>query len=236
MSGITAILSPLFAFYDAVFQPVLAFGPYISLFFFSTLLAALFSVIYWWLLDIERADRIKNKISKYQDRMKEARENDEEEKASEHFKKTLQLNQKFMMLNMKPMLVTMIFVALLFPWLGATYGPTIQMDQINETSFEGTMTFAGQDEVIQAFETEDSMEYRIAGETFTDNIIRAYGMDWQITSFEKTDTGAELRANGRFVDLPVTLPLIGDAFNWLGFYILIVMPMTFAFRKLLGVH
>lgn len=236
MTGITSILAPLFAFYDTIFQPVLALGPHISLFLFSALLAGLFSVIYWLFLDIDRADRIKKKISKYQDRMKEAREEDEHEKASKHFKKTLQLNQKFMMLNMKPMLATMVFVALLFPWLGATYAPTTHLDSVNESAYSGTFEFAGNQVPVEAFNRSGQIEFTLGGETFTDNIINAHGLDWQVTSFEKTDAGAEFRANGRFVELPFSLPLIGDAFNWLGFYILVVMPLTFIFRKLLGVQ
>lgn len=235
MAGITSILTPLFEFYNALFQPLLQFGPYPSLIFFSTLLAALFSVIYWFLLDIERADRIKEKINKYQDRMKEAREEDEQDKASKHFKKTLELNQRFMMLNLKPMLATMVFVALFFPWLGNTYAPTIEMDSFNETGFNGTIDYAGEEVTVNAINNSGDMQF------FTDGNenVRAYGLDWEVTSFEQVqgqNHDAELKINGRFVDLPFSIPLAGEAFNWLGFYILIVMPMTFIFRKLLGVQ
>ena len=235
MAGITSILTPLFEFYNALFQPLLQFGPYPSLIFFSTLLAALFSVIYWFLLDIERADRIKEKINKYQDRMKEAREEDEQDKASKHFKKTLELNQRFMMLNLKPMLATMVFVALFFPWLGNTYAPTIEMDGFNQTGFNGTIDYAGQEVTVNAINNSGEMQY------FTDGNenVRAYGLDWEVTSFKQVQSqshDAELKINGRFVDLPFSIPLAGEAFNWLGFYILIVMPMTFIFRKLLGVQ
>lgn len=235
MAGITSILTPLFEFYNALFQPLLQFGPYPSLIFFSTLLAALFSVIYWFLLDIERADRIKKKINKYQDRMKEAREEDEQDKASKHFKKTLELNQRFMMLNLKPMLATMVFVALFFPWLGNTYAPTIEMDSFNETGFNGTIDYAGEEVTVNAINNSGEMQY------FTDGNenVYAYGLDWEVTSFKQIQSqshDAELKVNGRFVDLPFSIPLAGEAFNWLGFYILIVMPMTFIFRKLLGVQ
>lgn len=235
MAGITSILTPLFEFYNALFQPLLQFGPYPSLIFFSTLLAALFSVIYWFLLDIERADRIKEKINKYQDRMKEAREEDEQDKASKHFKKTLELNQRFMMLNLKPMLATMVFVALFFPWLGNTYAPTIEMDSFNETGFNGTIDYAGEEVTVNAINNSGEMQY------FTDGNenVYAYGLDWEVTSFKQVQSqshDAELKVNGRFVDLPFSIPLAGEAFNWLGFYILIVMPMTFIFRKLLGVQ
>ena len=235
MAGITSILTPLFEFYNALFQPLLQMGPYPSLIFFSTLLAGLFSVIYWFLLDIERADRIKEKINKYQDRMKEAREEDEQDKASKHFKKTLELNQKFMMLNLKPMIATMVFVALIFPWLGNTYAPTVEMNQFNDTGFNGTIDYAGEQVTVNAINNSGNMQF------FTDGNenIKAYGIEWEVSSFNEVEASthdAELKINGVFVNLPFSIPLAGEAFNWLGFYILIVMPMTFIFRKLLGVQ
>ena len=137
------LLAPLFSFYDSVFQPLLAAGPYVSLGFFSAALAALFAVIYWFLLDVERADEIKDKLNKYQDKMKEARENDNDDEASKHLKKTLQLNQKFMMLNIKPMLATIVFVGLFFPWLGNTYAPNVDMNQTDNSTFTGQLQYAG---------------------------------------------------------------------------------------------
>lgn len=238
MAGINAILAPLFEFYNTLFQPLLSAGPYVSLGFFSVLLAGLFSVIYWLLLDIEKADRIKEKIDKYQDRMQEAREEDEHEKASSHFKKTLKLNQKFMMLNMKPMIATMVFVALIFPWLGATYAPTIQMTQMNDTAYNGTLSYAGQQRTVEALNQSGDMQFRAEGELSADN-IRAIGLTWQVTSFNTVQSqahDAELKVNGKFIGLPVNLPLVGNALNWLGFYIVIIMPMTYIFRKLLGVQ
>ena len=238
MAGINAILAPLFEFYNTLFQPLLSAGPYVSLGFFSMLLAALFSVIYWLLLDIDKADRIKEKIDKYQDRMQEARENDEQEKASSHFKKTLKLNQKFMMLNMKPMIATMVFVGLFFPWLGATYAPTIEMNQMNDTAYNGTLEYANQEAAIQALNQSGNMQFRAEGNFSADN-IKALGLNWEVSSFNAVQGqthDAELKINGRFIDLPFSLPLAGESLNWLGFYIVIIMPMTYIFRKLLGVQ
>lgn len=241
MAGIGTILAPLFAFYNTLFQPLLALGPYVSLGFFSVVLAGLFSVIYWWLLDIERADEIKDKLNDYQDKMKEARENDKHDKASEHLKKTLQLNQKFMMLNMKPMIATMVFVGLFFPWLGATYAPTLQMDQTNNTTYQAPLEYAGQEKIITAHNTEDQGVKVTSGATTAgiNGEVEAFDMQWQVLNFNTVESethDAELKLNAEFLKLPFSLPFIGNALNWLGFYILIVMPLTFMFRKLLGVQ
>ncbi len=240
MAGIGSILAPLYSFYNTLFQPLLVMGPYVSLGFFSVVLAGLFSVIYWWLLDIERADEIKDKLNDYQDKMKEARENDEHDKASDHLKKTLQLNQKFMMLNMKPMIATMVFVGLFFPWLGATYAPTIQMNQTDNATYQGQLNYAGQDTLITAQNTSSGIQVSSEGSTAgIKGEIQAFNMQWQVINFNTVDVDthdANLKLNAEFLKLPFSLPLVGGALNWLGFYILIVMPLTYIFRKILGVQ
>ena len=237
---ISQLMAPLFAFYNTIFQPLLVMGPYISLGFFSAALAGLFAVIYWVFLDIEKADEIKEKLNKYQDKMKEAREDDKHDKASKHLKKTLQLNQKFMMLNMKPMIATIVFVGLFFPWLGNTYAPTIQMNETANNTFTGNMHYAGQSANMTVENTSEQIEV-ISGST-TAGIkgdIEALDVTWQVSSFDKAQSethDAKLRLNAKFVPLPVSLPFVGDALNWLGFYFILIMPLTYLFRKALGVQ
>jgi uncharacterized membrane protein (DUF106 family) len=233
------LLAPLFSFYDSVFQPLLAAGPYVSLGFFSAALAALFAVIYWFLLDVERADEIKDKLNKYQDKMKEARENDNDDEASKHLKKTLQLNQKFMMLNIKPMLATIVFVGLFFPWLGNTYAPNVDMNQTDNSTFTGQLQYAGN---TQELKVSNESSVLVESGNSTAGIkedIEVLDVRWQVAGFQRLqgeDSDARLKLNAEFVPLPVSLPFVGNALNWLGFYFILIMPLTYVFRKLLGVQ
>ena len=233
------LLAPLFSFYDGVFQPLLAAGPYVSLGFFSAALAALFAVIYWFLLDVERADEIKDKLNKYQDKMKEARENDNDDEASKHLKKTLQLNQKFMMLNIKPMLATIVFVGLFFPWLGNTYAPNVDMNQTDNSTFTGQLQYAGN---TQELKVSNESSVLVESGNSTAGIkedIEVLDVKWQVAGFQRLqdeDSDAQLKLNAEFVPLPVNLPFVGNALNWLGFYFILIMPLTYVFRKLLGVQ
>lgn len=245
MVSIQGILTALFGFYDTVFQPVLSLGPYLSLAVFSGMLAAVFSIIYWILLDIEKNKKLKEKISNTQEKMKEARKNDNTDKASDHMQKTMELNQKMMMLNFKPMIATMVFVGLIFPWLGATFAPTIEMTQTDNTTFSGNFTFAGETtDITVVNETEPVLQ--IDGEEVKegDNFTK-HGIDWTFQRFGGGGggflglTGSEgvtTKLAAVFVPLPFSIPLAGSALNWLGFYILIAMPLTFIFRKALGVQ
>jgi len=233
------LLAPLFSFYDSVFQPLLAAGPYVSLGFFSAALAALFAVIYWFLLDVERADEIKDKLNKYQDKMKEARENDKDDEASKHLKKTLQLNQKFMMLNIKPMLATIVFVGLFFPWLGNTYAPNVDMNQTDNSTFTGQLQYAGN---TQELKVSNESSVLVESGNSTAGIkedIDVLDVKWQVAGFQRLqdeNSDARLKLNAEFVPLPVSLPFVGNALNWLGFYFILIMPLTYVFRKLLGVQ
>ncbi|MFB6199865.1 MAG: EMC3/TMCO1 family protein [Candidatus Nanohaloarchaea archaeon] len=237
------ILPLLYQFYGTVFQPLLAIGPYISLGFFSTMLALAFSLIYFLLVDREKMDEIKDKLSEHQEKMNEAKKNDEDDKSSEHMKKTMELNQKMMKLNLKPMIGTMVFVALIFPWLSHVYAPSIKMNHTGNNTFTGNLEYAGQNKQITVKNTSTpqilvgSQNATIGGD------IKAFNIEWDVKQFGEKNKGffseggyTHLKLNAKFIKLPFSIPLAGTALNWLGFYMIIIMPLTYIFRKLLGVQ
>jgi len=239
LSQIQSILAGLFTFYDAIFQPLLAMGQYYSLAFFSIALAGTFSLIYWRFLDIERQQELKDKLNKQQEKMKEARKNDNTEKVSEHMSKSMELNQKFMMLNFKPMLVTMLFVGLFFPWIGGTFSPNIQLEDSNGV-YTGELEYASNSVPVEV-ENGDNPILRVGGqEVETGETFEAHGMTWEFKNAGEnggwfSPDGYSASVAAVFVPLPFDIWYVGSALNWLGFYILMAMPLTFAFRKMLGI-
>lgn len=231
----------LFELYDQLFLPILTMGPYAALFVFSAALAGIFSLIYWKFLDIERKNEIKEKLNDKQEKMKEARKNDESEKASEFMQETMKLNQKMMKLNIKPMIVTMLFVALIFPWLSATYSPNIYLEEADDNIFEGEFSYASSSmDVIVDNSTEDLNVTLGSQDRSMGDSIDFQGITWRLDRFGENGgffsrEGVSLRLKAEFIPLPFDLWYIGSALNWLGFYILIAMPLTFIFRKSLGV-
>lgn len=242
VEAIATLLTTLYGFYNFMFQPLLSTGPYIALGTFSASLALIFSLIYWWLLDIEKADEIKSEIKEHQEKMKEARKEEDPDDASNYMQKTMEKNQELMMLNLKPMIATMVFVALIFPWLGATFAPTIPMEQ-QGNMFVGQFEYAGQSTEIVVDNSTNPPNVGINDQkTNVSGKIKAYGLEWRVTGFKHSNNGffsmnegMVLKLNGIFVNLPFSLPLAGEALNWLGYYILVAMPLTFVFRKMLGV-
>ncbi|MFT4868493.1 MAG: uncharacterized membrane protein (DUF106 family) [Colwellia polaris] len=241
---IYSILTTLFGFYDAIFQPLLAQGPYISLGVIAAGLAVIFSLLYWLFLDKEKRDEIKEKLDKQQEKMKEAQK-DENKDASEHMKKTFELNRKFMMVNFKPSIATMVFVALLFPWLGATYAPAVELQQTGNNTgvFEGNFTYAQQNTPVVVDNTTGNVSIRIDGEEYSEGgAFHQHGIQWRINNFKyqsgglTSAEGYRLKVSAEYIQLPFSIPFAGTALNWLGFYIIILMPLSILFRKLLGVQ
>ncbi|WP_414836558.1 EMC3/TMCO1 family protein [Candidatus Nanohalococcus occultus] len=244
VAELAPILTALYSFYNVVFQPLLALGPYASLGFFSVCLAGLFSLIYWHFLDIEKADKLKEKMSHHQDKMKEARSNDKTDKASKHMQKSMEVNQELMKENFKPMIGTLLFVTLIFPWLGATFAPTVQLAETSPGMYEGNLTFGEQTSLITVNNSTGTPVVEYNGQQAkVGEYFDASGVTWDVKKVgEKSPgllssyEGKFVKVNAMFVKLPFNIPILaGNELNWLGFYILIAMPLTYVFRKLLGV-
>lgn len=239
---INTILTTLFGIYDAAFQPLLAQGPYISLAVIAAMLAAAFSLLYWLILDKERRDEIKEKLDKQQKKMKKAQKADDKD-ASEYMKKSFELNRKFMMINFKPSIATMVLVALIFPWLGATYSPAINLQETGNNTFQGNFTYAQQQTPLTVNNATENVTIQIEDQQYAvGDVYKAHGIDWRIADFYykeggfTTTEGYKLKMSAEFIQLPFSIPFAGDEFNWLGFYIIILMPLSILFRKLLGVQ
>jgi len=234
----------LFGFYSTIFQPLLAQGPYISLGIIAAGLAFAFSILYWIFLDKEERDRIKEKLDKEQEKLKEAQK-DEDKDASEHMKNSFELNKKFMLVNFKPSIATMVLVMLIFPWLGATYSPAVELHQTDNQSqlFEGNFTYANQATPVAVNNSTGNATIEIEREEYSEgDKFEAYEIQWLIKDFRYSEDsitkteGHKLKLSSEFVQLPFSIPFAGDELNWLGFYIVILMPLSILFRKLLGVQ
>lgn len=245
MAGtLTAFLTTLYGFYSTVFSPVLSLGPYASLAIFSTGLAAVFSIIYWMFLDIEKQNELKEKINEYQEKMKEARKEGDTDDASDHMQKTMELNQKMMFLNFKPMIATMLFVGLFFPWLGSTYAPSIPVTGNATGNYTAELEFGPDAVPINVDNTTGEPQVTVNGQQVnTGETVNAHGTEWELTKIGdskngifSTSSGKIVKLNAEFIELPFSIPFAGKALNWLGFYIILAMPLTYIFRKLLGVN
>jgi len=254
----TPLVKPLFPVLDAVFGVFLTqFGPdlgsQLALGAMSILMAAIVSLVYALLIDKERFNEIREKQSAYQDKIKEARDEGEMEKANKLLQENMGMQKEFMKVSMKPIIGSMLLFFLMIPWVLNTFVPVQQfspmadttgLNQTVEGAWSGELSYYnGQYRLGEAQihnHTDGSVTLVHDGETyFGGDKITLDGLRFQIGAIDlPADEGgdAEVKLSHVFLPLPVGLPLAGDSFEWLGFYIIFQIPFTFLFRKMLGVQ
>ncbi|WEL19626.1 EMC3/TMCO1 family protein [Candidatus Nanohalococcus occultus] len=229
---ISTMVSNLYAAYSTVFQPLLALEHHIGLGIFAVTLAGFYSVIHWYIGDHEKIKRIEERMNEHQSKAQAA---EDEQKTARHQKKAMSLQQKMMVVNFKPILVIMLVSILFFPWLRATYSPTVNMNRTSNHTYRGSLNYAGrEDQLIVRNVSKPVLELRDqkaeVGESFY-----AVGSRWQLQKFKTDGRQAKLSLNADFLDLPFSLPLAGSAINWLGYYLLLSIPASNISRRLLGI-
>ncbi|MFB6115647.1 MAG: hypothetical protein ABEK04_05195, partial [Candidatus Nanohalobium sp.] len=108
-------------------------------------------------------------------------------------------------------------------------------------TFAGNLSYAGNTAQLQVENTTKGITVKHNGNNASlHGNIKALGITWEVMGFnekassEKAD--AVLNLNAVFVPLPGNYPFVGGALNWLGFYIILMMPLSYIFRKALGVQ
>ncbi|MDY6771501.1 MAG: EMC3/TMCO1 family protein [Candidatus Nanohaloarchaea archaeon] len=245
--AIIPLLAPTFPLFDLVFGPFfalfdLSIAPQLALGALSILLAALVSVVYYIMIDKEKYDRIKQKQQKYQDKIKEAKENDEMDKVNKYISENMKLQKDFMKVSLKPILGSMLLFFLFMPWVLHTFVPvtTLQPAQQGD-GYTGNLTFLdGQynlGELQATAQNNDTYILQHGNETYREgNMMKIRGMSWQVQNIQVQDSEAAVKLSLSFLHLPFSLPLAGDSLEWLGFYIIFQLPFTFIFRKMLGLQ
>lgn len=237
-----AFTRPLFPYtFDLVLGPLLGIGSpltgaRITVAVVSVLLSGLLSLLYYWLMDLDAYEEFKEKRETLQDKMQEARDEGNTEEASEYTKKMMELNMENMRLMLKPMLVSMVLFFLILPWMYTTFNPIVAMQPV-DSAFEGTLQFNGAATPMNVEQRGNESVVVVDGAAVgTGERFLMGDMPWKVQSITINDEGAEVKMAAEIVQLPVSLPLVGDELGWLGSYILIVIPLTYAFRKKLGIQ
>lgn len=225
---IDAFISQLFGFYNQLLTPILRLEPHLALGVFALTLSAVYSIIQWYIGDHE-------KISELQDKMEERRRNTGERSEEDNQQNLLSLQRELMFENFKPMAFIMIVGILFLPWIRATYAPNVNLNKTSNSSYVGELEFAGSQTAVHVDSTEATKVSIEDKETALRGELNALGVDWQVISFESSEEGGSLQLNADLIDLPVEIPVVGEAINWLGFYILLSIPFSRLFRKLLGI-
>lgn len=240
------LLEPTFPVFNAVFSPIFEFLPFVtaaqaSLGGLSMIIALFISVLYLVLIDQDKYDRVKARQEKLQEKYKEAQKDEDMEKANKFMKKSFEAQMEFMKISFKPIIASMLTFFVLMPWVIFTFSPVVELDQVQNGTYEGDFSFMDGTEdlgTVRLIENQNTtvIEHGEGSSELGGEIKIDDAGIWQVAGMNTDGETATARLAFSFVHLPFGLPLAGDALEWLGFYIIFQLPFTFIFRRLLGVN
>ena len=226
----------LYNIIETVCAPFIAMGPIYAIAAISTFISLLLSISYKLLVNQNKVKYIRTELKELKTKMNAAKKKGKEKELKTLFDKSLKLNNQQLMLNMKPLMASMVLITLFLPWLSHAYGDISANLEDNKGIYtykdiKENFTIAQNTEATITFENpelgalKDGAEINIGDRT---HIIEIEKKDDKINS---------VKFKGFTADLPFTLPIFNkNTVGWLGLYIIISMPTTFLFRKILNVQ
>lgn len=201
-------------------------NPVIAVTLYSIVILILINVLYKFLINQNEAKNIKERQKQMRDEIKQAQKEGDKEKAKKLMGEMLAENSKMMRMTMKPMMVSLIIVIIVLPMIGNVYGDKEVVLENNE----GTLSLDNEYKI-----SVDENKIDITGPESVDCEMpcreKFHNTKWNIRSAEqKVIFGRVL------VELPMSLPFIGDDLGWLGWYILISIPVMIISRRAMKIH
>ncbi len=224
----------LYNFIEMSCAPLIAIGPIYAIAGISMFISFLLSISYKLFVNQNKVKYIRTELKELKTKMNAAKKKGKEKELKTLFDKSLKLNNEQLMLNMKPLLASMVLITLFLPWLGHAYG------DVNAAIEDGKGTYA-YDNIEEVFTITDGDDPIVTFEktelgTLENGDEVVIGERAHKIEIEKKDEKInKVKFMSFRADLPFSLPIFGNTVGWLGLYIIISMPATFLFRKMLNV-
>lgn len=229
---------------EFLFNPLLVFEPVLAVTVFAIIVLIMINLCYRFLINQQEAKQIKERTKELNRQMKEEQKHGNTQKVSELMKELMVENNKLMGKTMKPMLASFVIIILFFPWLHANYGDqtiTMENNMANLTIAE-EMYIAQVDgdkvDIIKNSATVASFsasasekDRRFALED--DNYVISYEQEGGFI-FTHPDQ-IKLAKVVAFLPNGINLPLFGNEFGWLGWYLMVSIPFVMLIRKILKI-
>jgi uncharacterized membrane protein (DUF106 family) len=210
--------------FEFLFNWLLVFNPVISVTIFSIIMIIVINIFYRVLIKQDEAKRVKDNIKELTEKSKQERKAGNMDKSMQYTKEAMSENSKVMRMTMKPMLVSFVVVILFLPFLSAVYGD--HLVALNNNA--GNFTF---NENVYDI-VKDGSNLKISGNDCASPCMQKIdNIDWKITSENNNVKFARV-----LVMLPIALPIFGAYIGWLGWYILVSIPVMIVIRKLLKIN
>jgi uncharacterized membrane protein (DUF106 family) len=212
---------------DFLFGFLLAYQPVVAVTIFATIIIILINIFYRILINQSEAKQLKDNVRELNKQMKEVQKAGDMEKTKQLMGEVMRENSKLMRMTMKPMIVSFIIIILFLPWLAVVYNDIFVPIDNNGL---GNLTISENMYKIE----KDGSNVKI-GELNVDCNMpcteRIEDFDWKIHEEDK-----DIKFARAVVKLPIAFPIFGEYLGWLGWYILISIPIMIIVRKLLKIN
>jgi len=212
------------------FQPL----PFEEVFLVTLGISVVIAFVYRALTKPEEMRKVKKDMEHYKEEAKKAQKAGDREKMNQFMNEQLKASHRMFSLNMKPMLLSMLFFFILLGWLAGQYGGfDVDLQDSPDSFMHEGVEYALSVQTEQVNGQEQVVGINIDDQHYSNNDIALFGGDsWHVV-LAGTDI---IRFNLIMVHTPFSVPFIGSELNWFWWYIVITVPATMLFRRLLGVE
>lgn len=229
-------------FFNFIFAPLMKQGFMFAIAAVSLIISFIFSALYLVFVDQQKMKRIKSEIKEAQEKMKKAQKSGNDKEIKALFSNSMKSQNEMMRLTLKPIIVSMLLFFLVIPWMYTNYGDVsakivdskgiLVYGTLSENISVTNSTFrftANTDSKIYDIGNKIEFARKTWGTSYNPD-ARGFFERWRNVPVYGTLTLENVRFK-----LPFHFPGIGDRVGWLGLYIIISIPSTMLFRKILGV-
>lgn len=214
---------------DFLFNPLLVYDPVVAVTIFGILIVVIINIFYKILINQKEAKELKERVRLLNDEMKQARKAGEMEKYKQLTGDTMKENSKLMRMTMKPMLVSFIIVIIFLPWLAAPHVYGDIFVPVDDNGF-GNLTTSDNTYVIQ--KTNDNVKIeQLNIDCSMPCVEEIEDFDWKVHEEDK-----KVKFARAIVTMPFPLPIFGSYLGWLGWYIIVSIPVMVIARKLMKIY
>lgn len=215
-------------FLDPVFGFLLVYNPIIAVTIFALIILIFINIFYRILINQTEAKQLKDRVKELNKEMKEAQKAGNRDEMNKVLSEVMRQNSKLMKMSMKPMIISFIIVIIFLPWLAGAYGDqTIGLQ--NDT---GTMNYQGTEYLIAKSGSNITITYANQVKSCASTCMQ----NLNGTNFEITDQGASAKFSPVIALMPVPLPIFGNTLGWLGWYILVSIPLVILIRRFMKIN
>ena len=199
-------------------------NPALFVLLFSVLVLFVMNIPYKFLINQNEAKAIKARVKELQDQSKYVRRQGNHKMASQIMSDSFRESSKLTKMSLKPMLVSLAVVFVFLPWMSTNYSD--QLAELKDN--KGNITI-------------NSNLYQISASNKT---LTIGNITCESPCRKSIDNGLwNVNVNGNKVEfarivalLPVSLPIFADDAGWLGWYLIISIPVMILQRKLMKIH